>query len=120
VGAGEAWPVGCAARKPVIVVVPSAASSDAIRSDLVEQNRMFVAATAARRQGDIQGAVGLYERFVATYPSSALAESAAVERMRLLATSDPVRARAAATEYLARHPKGFARDEAVSISSKHP
>jgi hypothetical protein len=118
VKAGEAWPRGC--QTPKAVASPSTTAEAITVSDLAEQNRMFAAATAARRQGDATRAIGLYEEFTLRHPSSALAESAAVERMRLLAGVDPPRARQAASDYLARHPRGFARREAETIAAGHP
>ena len=44
-----------------------------------------------------------------------LAENAAAERMKLLASTDPRKATAAASQYLARYPSGFARAAAESI-----
>ena len=73
---------------------------------------------AARRRGDTSGALAGYERYLAKYPQGALAESATVERMRLLAASDPARGAAAAKGYLARFPSGFARGEAATLA--HP
>ena len=51
-----------------------------------------------------------------TYGFTHSAEAAAVERMRLLARGDAVRARDAARAYLARYPKGFARAEAERLT----
>jgi hypothetical protein len=118
VKAGEEWPRGCQTPKPV--APPSATVAATAVSDLAEQNRMFAAATAARRQGEAARAIGLYEELTIRHPSSALVESASVERMRLLAGVDPPRARQAASEYLAHHPRGFARREAEAIAAGHP
>ena len=56
-----------------------------------------------------------FDRLLSRYPSGPLAESASVERMRLLKTVAPERATASAREYLARYPTGFARTEAESL-----
>jgi hypothetical protein len=87
---------------------------------LAEQNDRFAEAIAAKRSGNASLAVVRFERFLATYPQSALAESAAVERMKLLAAADPARGAAAARQYLARYPAGFARAEAEAIVAEHP
>ncbi len=85
-------------------------------SELAAQNQLYGEATAAKRKGDVTGALSLYREFVAKYPSSWLAESATVERMRILASQDHDRAREAAQAYLSRYPHGFARDEATEIA----
>ena len=76
---------------------------------------MFARAIAAKRAGDPSGAVAGFDRFLARYPGSPLAESATVERMRALRSIDPARAVAAARSYLARYPNGFAHAEAEAI-----
>jgi hypothetical protein len=96
-----------------------AASTVAVAStELSEQNRLYGEATAARRRGATLEAVATYEAFLARYPASQLAESAAVERMRLLASTDPGRARVAANDYLSRWPRGFARREATEVAQR--
>jgi outer membrane protein assembly factor BamD (BamD/ComL family) len=86
-----------------------------VGSSLTDQNDLFAEALAAQRQGDVWGAVGAYDRLWARFPSSPLAESAAVERMRLLRDASSARARAAAQQYLARYPTGYAHAEAEAI-----
>lgn len=95
-------------------------SQGSTASDLTAQNALYAEATAARRRGDSGAAVDAYDRFVARHPTSALAESALVERMRLLAASDPRRGADAARAYLARYPRGFARAEAIELASRVP
>ena len=87
-------------------------------STLAEQNDRFSAAIAAKRSGDASGAIAAFERFVAAYPTSPLAESALVERMKLLASTDRARGAAAARQYLARYPGGFARADAEAIAAE--
>jgi len=84
-------------------------------SDLAAQNDLFSKAMHEKQSGSANAAVATLERFIATYPASPLAESAVAERMKILATSDPARARTAAREYLARYPRGFARGDAEKI-----
>jgi hypothetical protein len=55
---------------------------------------------------------------MARYPASPLAESAAVQRMNLLAASDPARVKVAARQYLARYPQGYARTEAEGLLAR--
>jgi hypothetical protein len=94
--------------------VPTALSKTPA-SDLAEQNDVFAEATTKKRNGDRAGAVASYERFLARWPGSALAETAAIERMRLL---DGTSKRDAAKAYLVRWPGGSARVEAENILAK--
>lgn len=84
-------------------------------SDLAEQNDLFAEATTKQRAGDRAGAARAFERFLARWPGSALAETAAIERMRLV---DGGARREAAKTYLARWPSGAARAEAETILAK--
>ena len=84
-------------------------------STLGEQNDLFAEAIVAKREGESQTALATFDRFLATYPASPLAQSAAVERMRLLRAAQSPRAATAARQYLARYPNGFARAEAEDI-----
>jgi outer membrane protein assembly factor BamD (BamD/ComL family) len=82
---------------------------------LADENNLFAQALAAKRRGDLRGALAAFERFVARFPDAALAESAYVERMRLLRVLAMPRAVAAAREYTTIYPGGFARSEAEAI-----
>ena len=118
VEAGQQWPSGCA--QPAVAARASSSATHgpaapAPASSLGEQNDMFSDAMAAKRRGDTGEALADFDRFLARYPASQLAESATVERMRLLCTADPGRATAAAQKYLGRYPNGFARAEAEAI-----
>ena len=120
VEAGQQWPSGC--TQPLVAARASSGSSAAHgpaaaapASSLGEQNDMFADAMAAKRRGDTGEALADFNRFLARYPASPLAESATVERMRLLRTADPGRATTAARQYLGRYPNGFARAEAEAI-----
>jgi hypothetical protein len=90
------------------------------RSELAAQNDMFASAVRAKRRGQGSQAVRIFERFGREYPTSPLAESAAAQRMKVLALIDVVAASRAATEYLARYPSGFARVEARHILDGAP
>jgi hypothetical protein len=98
-------------------VGPEGPRAESAGSHLAEQNDLFDGAMRAKRSGDASGALAQLDRLLATYPGGPLAESAAVERMRLLATSDRARAAAAARDYLRRHPRGFARVEAEGLAN---
>jgi hypothetical protein len=113
VAATVAAPVAAAPAAPATSSPGSAPSST-----LAEQNDRFAAALAAKRSGDASGAIAAFERFVAAYPASPLAESALVERMKLLASTDRARGAAAARQYLVRYPGGFARADAEAIAAE--
>ena len=138
VAAGEHWPTGpggCAAfavnrdevsppRSMAVATSPPPdasiksgplAPSATAASHLAAQNDLFADALAAKRRGASTAAIALFDRFLARYPSSPLGESAMAERMKLVHT------RAAAQQYLALYPNGFARREAQAILAEgHP
>jgi hypothetical protein len=122
VPAGASWPDGCAPPVVAPSAVASAPSSVAPKpsassaSRLAEQNDLFADAIASKRRGANAEAIATFERFLAKYPVSPLAENASVERLKLLAMTDPARAKAAAHDYLTRYPHGYARDDAERIA----
>jgi uncharacterized membrane protein len=142
VGAGDVWPRGCGkaaanevpepaptAVTPNVAPAPKAAlapdgapttAKEIAASELAAQNDLFAQATGKKNAGDVAGAVAGYERYLAKYPGGPLAESATVERMRLLASIDPGRGAVAAKAYLARYPNGFDRAEAERLASGAP
>ncbi|HSO40480.1 MAG TPA: FecR domain-containing protein [Labilithrix sp.] len=138
VAAGEHWPA-CAATTAAKVAQPAAVASVVARatppathapaasvahpsasSRLAEQNDLYEDAMRRKRAGDVTGAVSDLDRLLSSYPGGPVAESAAAERMRLLAATNPGRARAAARDYLTAHPRGFARAEAEAIATGSP
>lgn len=143
VGAGSSWPSCAVAANtsslaPAPVVVPSgppalrasaspvsipsasARATPESSSRLTEQNDLFDDAMRAKRAGDSAGALAKLDRLRATYPTGPLAESAEVERMRILASTNRARAVHAAKEYLKHRPTGFARAEAEALASAEP
>jgi ferric-dicitrate binding protein FerR (iron transport regulator) len=122
VDAGETWPTGCtppvvAPSANVVAPTPSTVKSSALAaSKLAEQNDLFADGVAAKRRGANAEAIATFERFAAKYPASPLAESATIERMKLLDASGSPLAKGAATQYLARYPHGYARDDAERIA----
>jgi TolA-binding protein len=124
VAAGDQWP-SCAAHEMPEAAAPAPASGNtnanaatggpSMASSLGEQNDLFAEGILAKHRGDVAGAVAAFDRFLTTYPSSPLAQSAAVERMRLLHASGSPRATAATRQYLSRYPSGFATAEAEAI-----
>jgi hypothetical protein len=144
VTAGESWPAGCpshdvappiapivaasaapapSATSPVVAVVataPRVAASSAPSvappvDTLGAKNDLFARALSARRRGDVHAALDGFSSYLALYPSGELAESASAERMMLLRKVDAMQAAAAARDYLARWPGGFARADADAI-----
>ena len=57
----------------------------------------------------------LLEHLMEAWPDGPLAESAEVERMKLVAGRDPRDGAAAARAYLRHYPRGFARTEASAL-----
>lgn len=118
VAAGEQWPGDCIAPVEISAPAPPSAAPSAtasVVSSLGEQNDLFAEAILAKHRGESQTALTTFDRFLTTYPASPLAQSAAVERMRLLRAAQSPRAAAAARQYLARYPSGFASAEAEAL-----
>jgi hypothetical protein len=109
---------------PVAPTAPAPATPDNIgapavtASLLAAQNNLFAAAVRAKNQGRAREAATLFGRLVSEYPQGPLVESAAVQRMKVLATTDVNAAAHAATEYLQRFPAGFARAEAQRLRDR--
>jgi hypothetical protein len=98
----------------------TSASSPEASSRLAEQNDLFDEGMRLKKRGDVGGALARFDRLLAQYPGGPLSETAEVERMRLLATSDRSRASVAARDYLRHHPRGYARSEAEAIRTAAP
>jgi hypothetical protein len=133
--AGEVWPPPCAiestsagsqlppASAPSVaesfVVAeppPAAAPPRPPSSDLAAQNDLFDRAMSAKARGDSRAALAALGHLLEGYPTSPIAESAALERVKLLAGIDRARARDEAREYLRRYPNGFGRADAESLA----
>lgn len=128
---GESWPPGCApgAVPPIAPSYsdraatltssssgrPSAIGVAAPQSELAAQNDLFDQAMLAKRRGDLHAAIASFDRLLSRYPTCPFAESAAAERMKLLAETDRARAADVARDYLRRYPKGFARTDAEAL-----
>jgi hypothetical protein len=140
--AGESWPPPCAIEStsdtqhlqpsqpeppPAPTVTETSASAELPRtappaaapprpsSDLAAQNDLFDQAMSARSRGDSDAALASLGRLLERYPSSPFAESAAFERIKLLAGIDRARAADEAREYLRRYPSGFGRADAEAL-----
>jgi hypothetical protein len=108
--AGEQWPGACEASAQV-----SVPSEPVESSSLAAQNDLFAQASALKRHGDAAGAVALYEHLLEAWPAGPLAESATVERMKVIAELNRVEGAKASRAYLAKYPHGFAREEAKRL-----
>lgn len=114
--AGTAATVAITPVTPATSQAPSGPSvSAAPASSLAEQNALFKNALADKAAGNDGAAVATFDKLLQRYPQSPLAESAATERLRLLAKQGSPRAKAAARDYLARYPNGFAKALAESL-----
>lgn len=80
-------------------------------SMLTEQNDLYARAQLAQREGRPLEALSAYARLLELFPRGALAETAFVQRVRLLERSDPARARVEARLYVDRFPAGFGTAE---------
>jgi len=69
----------------------------------------------AKKEGRLAESARLFDELATAHPGSPLVESALVQRMKLLATTDPAAAGRAAAIYLERYPSGFARPEARAL-----
>jgi ferric-dicitrate binding protein FerR (iron transport regulator) len=103
-----------APRSPANAAAPAPERTSA----LARQNDLFAEGVAKRRQGDVSGALRAYDDLIKRFPSSPLAQNAAVERMRLLAAEGDPRAAVEARRYVARYPNGFALEEARQLAEK--
>jgi len=144
VRAGESWPQACAVAAvaeepsspalrpgaadgrrggragkspppPAIVASAQSPTTPSGRSSTLVQVELFAQASKAARLGDVSTALGLFQELAQTYPSSALAENAVVERMRLLRRDEPRAAKLEAAHYLKLYPGGFGKSEAEHI-----
>jgi hypothetical protein len=88
----------------------------ALPSELAAQNRLLEAAELAQKSGLPMLAVQRLDALIARYPDAELAHNARVERFRVLSVAGRrSEAAAAARDYLAQHPNGFARAEAERL-----
>jgi hypothetical protein len=110
-------PLAVASSEAVASVAepPAPAKDTTAESSLTEQNDLYAAATVARKHGDAARALGLYERLLGRFPRGPLAESAGVERIRLLKSVSPERAQAEARRHLSRYPNGYANAELKTL-----
>jgi hypothetical protein len=98
-------------------VTPSpSAASDEMPASLAAQNELFQSAVRAARRGDDTTALAGFDALLQRFPDSPLATDARVRKFRTLSRLGRLsEARVAASDYLARHPQGFARAEAERL-----
>jgi hypothetical protein len=95
----------------------SSVSSALAASNLAQQNELLMRALSARRSGNDASALAVLDTLLERYPHAAVSEEATVERFRALARlGRRAEARSVARQYLARHPNGFAADEARALA----
>lgn len=116
VALGTSAAASTAETDPATAPAPASGHGTKELSSIAQQNELFAQATAQSRSGDREGALTSFEALLRRYPQSPLAESASVQRMRLLESSNPSAARSAARQYLARYPQGYARTDAARIA----
>lgn len=143
VAGGESWPRCEAPPTAVTTVVPTSAAVTAAAplvaassslppspvlpaaptpppaeppSSLGSQNALYERALEQKRAGATSEAIASFDQLLTRYPGGPLAESAAAERLRLLAKQGSPRTGAAAREYLRRYPQGFARATAEELA----
>ena len=94
----------------------AASPGEVASSTLAAETRAFERAMALQRTGKHEAALDGLDSFLASYPRSPLVQEAQVQRFRLLKRLGRDReSAAAAREYMAEHPGGFARGEARGI-----
>jgi hypothetical protein len=99
------------ARRPVLADAHS----------LAAENRVFAAAMAKHKAGDLSGALLEIERLLRLYPDSLLVQEARVERFRLLhGLGRDAEAAREARSYLGDYHDGYAREEARGIALEQP
>jgi hypothetical protein len=110
-------PVAAASGHPV---APSpSGSNQELPASLAAQNELFQSAVRAARRGDDTTALAGFAALLERFPESPLAADARVRKFRTLSRlGRAADARAAASDYLARHPQGFARSEAEKLQQE--
>jgi len=99
----------------VVAETPAPAAAAEVDSRLLEQNNLYAEATGAKKRGDAGHALAVYEKLLQRFPRGPLAESADVERIRLLKRADPERARELARRHLDRYRDGIASAELKAL-----
>ncbi len=121
IGPGQEWTAECE-RRVVLPIAPP--NSTSVTSEMPSAraapparglqpiNDLFAEAMDAKARGDKAKALSALQQLETRYPASPLAESATVERMKILASTNPKAAAGVAKRYLSNYPDGFARNVA--------
>ena len=141
--AGEEWPAAVrppAAAPSALEPEPAEATREARQIDelhraarlsarharpaprsLAAENRLFAAAMAKHKAGDLSGALQDIDRLIRQYPDTLLLQEARVERFRLLRRlGRQGEAAKEARSYLGDYHDGYARDEARGVALENP
>ena len=119
--AGQRWTSRVEQASPVPVVTAeapqrTAPSANGQQGTLSEENQLFQSALDARNRGDSAAAARLFGELLKRFPGSLHGEGASINRLQALERLGRRQdARAEAKRYLARYPKGHARDEAQRV-----
>jgi outer membrane protein assembly factor BamD (BamD/ComL family) len=90
-------------------------------ASLAAQNELFQAAVRAARRGDDEAAIREFDLLLERFPTSPLAADSLVRKFRTLARlGRAAESAAAAREYMARYPQGFAAAEAEKLLKTSP
>ncbi|MFZ5444855.1 MAG: FecR domain-containing protein [Myxococcota bacterium] len=123
--AGEVWPKCEQAVAPHIekerprVPAPPPSMTPAQPSALERENALYRQALELHRAGEVKKAVAVLDQVLANR-SSPLSEAALAHKLKWLTPLDRAAARAAATEYLQRFPRGFGRADAETLLLERP
>lgn len=117
---GSQWPKCERAQAPAPAPAPPAKDKPTPQQSALErENALYLQALTLQRAGETRKAVALLDR-VLENRASPLAEAALAHKLRWLGAIDPAAARAAATEYLQRFPRGFGRADAETLLLEKP
>ncbi|HVJ19729.1 MAG TPA: tetratricopeptide repeat protein [Polyangiaceae bacterium] len=107
-----------APSSPLKVAPPPSASAEPapVAPSLAAQNELFQSAVRAERRGDDAAALAALDQLLTRYPGSVLAADARVRKFRTLTRLGRAgEAKAAAEDYVTKHPEGFAATEAGKL-----
>jgi FecR protein len=111
-----AAPTPSSALDPAVESPPVETSASTPSSTLAAENALLAEAMTSRRDHQDERALARLDRLLTRYPASPLAETARVERLRVLEETGALgRLGHEAERYLADYPRGFGRAEASRL-----